>query len=560
MPTFRITSPDGRVFNVTGPEGSTAEQALEKVKAQAGEPAAPPADERPELQQRMTNLAGGAIRGAGSIGATLMAPIDIARDALAGKGLTLESNRQRRQGMDSALQGLGIDTDSAAYGAGKLGGEIAGTLGAGGAIANVAGAVPGVAAAAPNVLQAIRTSGMSGGNALTRAAGGAVTGGAAAGLVDPESAGMGAMIGGAAPGALQLAGKVGNKVGGVIRGPQVAPDLAAAAGKAQAAGYVIPPTQVKPSLGNRMLEGFAGKITTAQNASARNQAVTNKVAAQAIGLPADVKLTPDVLKSVRDQAGQAYQAIGQAGVIQPGAAYTTALDKIASPHLTAAAGFPSAKVSPVVELVDSLRSTAFDSASAVAKIKELRSAADDAFRAGNTDVARASRAASTALEDAIEAHLTQSGATDLLTQFRDARQLIAKTYSVEKAMNPATGSIDARKLGQQLAKGKPLSGGLREAGEFGLRFPKAAQAIEGMGSLPQTSPLDWAAMGTISAATSNPLMMAGVLARPAARSAVLSGPVQNRLTTSGANPLARLADPELRQMLLRAAPVAGAGR
>lgn len=33
MPTFEITAPDGRVFEVTGPEGSTKEQALAKVKA-----------------------------------------------------------------------------------------------------------------------------------------------------------------------------------------------------------------------------------------------------------------------------------------------------------------------------------------------------------------------------------------------------------------------------------------------------------------------------------------------------------------------------------------------
>lgn len=38
MPEFEIKSPDGRTFQVTGPEGSTAEQALERVKAQHAEP------------------------------------------------------------------------------------------------------------------------------------------------------------------------------------------------------------------------------------------------------------------------------------------------------------------------------------------------------------------------------------------------------------------------------------------------------------------------------------------------------------------------------------------
>ena len=110
-----------------------------------------------------------------------------------------------------------------------------------------------------------------------------------------------------------------------------------------------------------------------------------------------------------------------------------------------------------------------------------------------------------------------------------SRELIAKTYSVEKALNTTTGNVDAKNLAKQLDKGKPLSGELKQAAEFAARFPKAAQTIEGMGSLPQTSPLDWAAFGGIGAATANPLMLLGVGARPAARAAVLSGPVQRGL-------------------------------
>ena len=35
MPTFKVTGPDGKVYRVTGPEGSTPEQALERVKSQS---------------------------------------------------------------------------------------------------------------------------------------------------------------------------------------------------------------------------------------------------------------------------------------------------------------------------------------------------------------------------------------------------------------------------------------------------------------------------------------------------------------------------------------------
>lgn len=512
------------------------------------------------IMQNVGNLVAGGVRGAGSIGATLLAPYDMAMDAIKGKGLSLESNRQRRTDMDSALQSMGAETDSMLYQGGKLGAEIAGTMGAGGAIANTVGRLaPGVAAAAPNMMNAIRTAGMTGGNAITRAAGGAITGGASAGLVDPGEAGAGALIGGAAPSAIKLAGIGGKAFAGVISGPKASADVLAAAQAGQKLGYVIPPTQVKPSLGNRLLEGFSGKLTTAQNASAKNAAVTDSLAAKAIGLAPDTKITPETLINIRETAGRAYADIGNTGMIAPGQAYADALDKIAQPFKLTAGAFPNAKQSPVIDIVESLRSPAFASASAVEKIKQLRSAADDAFRTGNTDVGRASKKAAAALEDAVEDHLKVIGQPDMLQKFRDARTLIAKTYTVEKALNKTTGTVDAKKLGAMLDKGKPLSGELKQAADFANQFPKAAQTVERMGSLPQTSPLDWGLATALGAATSNPLALLMAGARPASRAAVLSGPVQRGLTKQGPNALAALMENQRAQQLLyRGAPVIGA--
>lgn len=531
-----------------------------------------------DVKQSAGNLVAGAVRGAGSIGATLLAPWDIAKDAMAGKGLSLESNRERRAAMDEALGNMGAETDSFGYGAGKLAGEIAGTAGAGGLLAR--GAAPVLQAVAPRIAtpltNAIASGGMSTGSRVamgpaalsrgadiaTRAAGGAIAGGLTAGLVNPQDAGAGAVVGGALPPAMMLAGGVGRSIGRAVRGPAPTPELLAAAQQARATGYVIPPTQVQPTLTNRLLEGFSGKLTTAQNASARNQTVTNRLAAETLGLPGDVPITPDTLNVVRRQAGQAYNAIGNAGVITPGQAYTQALDRIVAPYQQAAQGFPNAAPSPVIDAINSLRSPSFDAASAVSQLRNVREMADTAFAQGNRGVGRSLRQGAEALESAVEDHLQQTGQAQLLNEFRDARRLIAQTYSIEKALNPVTGTVDARKLASQVAKGRPMTGPVRDAAEFAARFPKAAQPLEGMGSLPQTSPLDWAAFGGIGAATANPLAMLGVAARPMARAAVLSGPVQNRL----ANPQTQnqlvelLSSPEGQQLLYRLAPQAATSR
>ncbi len=557
MPIARFQMPDGRIARFEVPEGTTPEQAQAMIAENAQKLV--PKQEKSlaqEVGQGLGNLAAGAVRGAGSIGATLLAPVDIAKDALAGRGLSLESNRQRRADMDAGLQSLGAEPDSMLYKGGKLGGEIAGTLGAGGAAANVLSRVaPRAAAAAPGLVEALRTSGMTAGagGMGTRMAGGAITGGLSAGLVNPEDAAMGATMGGAFPVVAKGAGMAGERLGSVMRGPAQTPDMAAAIKAARGQGYVIPPTQANPTLGNRLLEGLAGKISTAQNASAANQGITNRLAAESLGLPGDTKLTADVLRSVRDAAGQAYQAVGNAGTITPGAKYMQALDDIAAPHIKAMQGFPNAKASPVLDLVESLKSPAFDAGSAVAKIKELRSAADDAFRTGNTDIGRAAKKASGALEDALEDHLQAIGQPDALKAFRDARTTIAKTYTVEKALNQSSGTVEAKKLAAQLQKGKPLSGELRSIAEFAARFPKASQAVEGMGSLPQTSPLDWATGVGMSAATSSPLGLLSIAARPAARKAVLSPMVQNGLIQNQMPGL--LSDPSLLQFGYRAAPL-----
>lgn len=155
-----------------------------------------------QVKQQVGNLAAGAVRGAGSIGATIIRPFESASE-----------NEARRKAMDEALASMGAQPESFAYGAGKIGAEIAGTAGAGGLAARGLAAVPGVATAAPGLLQAIQTSGMVGPSLTTRIAGGAVAGGLGAGMVNPEDAGTGAAIGGAVP----VVGKGLSVVGNAIK-------------------------------------------------------------------------------------------------------------------------------------------------------------------------------------------------------------------------------------------------------------------------------------------------------------------------------------------------------
>lgn len=155
---------------------------------------------------------------------------------LAGKGISAIGGQRAGQWLqDDANSGLTkIEGEAAPYkrdhpileGAGELGGNLIGTAPVGGLLARGASAIPGVAEVAPGLVNAIRSSGMSTGQVgvstladlAARSAGGAITGGASAWLVDPEAAAVGAGFGAALPGVLRVGGVLARGAGGAARG------------------------------------------------------------------------------------------------------------------------------------------------------------------------------------------------------------------------------------------------------------------------------------------------------------------------------------------------------
>lgn len=191
---------------------------------------------------------------------------------LAGKGLSLigaeklggslsKDAEEKRQKMEASVAPYRKNSPIS-VGGGELAGEIGATLPVGGIVGKgiqAASKLPILSRFAPelsNLAESATTSGMRAGNATgatglaTRIAGGAATGGASAGLIEPESAGTGAVIGGILPPALKAVGAAGKTLGGVARkiaSAGVSDDIAALASRAKELGIDIPADRITNS-------------------------------------------------------------------------------------------------------------------------------------------------------------------------------------------------------------------------------------------------------------------------------------------------------------------------
>jgi len=253
--------------------------------------------------------------------------------------------------------------------------------------------------------------------------------------------------------------------------------------EAQAEGFVVPASDAVPTSTIRgAVEGLAGKPRINQDASFRNQQVTNNIAARELGLPEGVEVTLASLDAVRRNAGQAYNVLENAGTITPTVVFRRDLASSIADLRKASKDFEvlakaDSPVATVIEMAQGLNKPTFQASSAITAIKVLRDEAGASFRAGQPKVGNAYRNISKALEDATQLHLENFGNPAAVQAFRDARVTIAKSFSVEKAL-AGDGFVSAAKLAAQRSRRDPLTGGLDLIARFAEQFPKASRVIK----------------------------------------------------------------------------------
>lgn len=227
---------------------------------------------------------------------------------------------------------------------------------------------------------------------------------------------------------------------------------------AQEAGYVLPPSAVRPTAVGNAVESFAGKAALKQEAEIRNQQVTNRLAREDLQLPANTPLTEQTFNAARDQAAAPYRRV--------------------------------AAMSPMA-------------AQALQRLRDARNDATVNWRhydiTGTPQSLRDARAAdnqAAMLERVLEREATRVGNPQLVQEMRDARTYIAKTYDVERATNVGNGNVDAQIIGRAVDRGRPLTGNLETIGRFAEAYGPFTREASKVPN-PGTSALNAAASGVL---------------------------------------------------------------
>lgn len=293
-----------------------------------------------------------------------------------------------------------------------------------------------------------------------------------------------------------------------------------AAGKA---GYSVPRSNIKQTFLTNLGERFGGKQAIEATAQMKNQPITNKLAARALGLSDDTPITPELLNGIRQESGKAYDAIKGVGTLSADQAYNQALKDIAGKYSGASKDFPELANQGVGKLVKALNKKTISAEGAIEQIKNLRDAAKSNLgpMASSSDklMGKAQRKSADALENLIERNIEPVLGKQMLDEFKMARQVIAKTYTIEKALNTATGNVVGTELAKQSKKGVPLSGALKEVADFSRAFPRLSrEPIGAPASGGAFEPLVYGGAGTIATGGTGAIAAAiPILGKPIAR-------------------------------------------
>lgn len=248
-------------------------------------------------------------------------------------------------------------------------------------------------------------------------------------------------------------------------------------------GLALDPSLSNPSAVTRLKTGAVGAAGLQGNLSKLNLPQVSKIAREDMGLPETIKLDAKAFETARNtpQISGAYDKVRAVPKVAGDETVLADIDRLRVAPMIGDTG-QAASVNNFLDTVKGQMQAGTDGATAVQSIRQLRRDAQAIYNQQSAGlnppspeaIARAdiNMGVARALENAIENSITDPR---LVTDFRNARTALARTYDYERATNLATGVVDPQALASLAAEGKPLSGKLAKLANVAANFPENMQ-------------------------------------------------------------------------------------
>jgi hypothetical protein len=254
------------------------------------------------------------------------------------------------------------------------------------------------------------------------------------------------------------------------RGPQID-----AAAEAQRLGIALSPENIQPTIGPKTLSAIAGQRGTDAIATANKNQI-RQVALNELGLPETTQLdskTP--FNEARMRVSQPYSEVRKLPTMVADDSITSSLNRLRPDEAVIGSEKYSKAINTIIDDAVKKTSDGLTGAEVLKNVQTLRQRAQKTYNnksadLASLDIADTNLAIANVLESMIETNIFNP---KLLSQFRDARQKMAKTYAYEGATDFNTGMIDVNKLSRITAKDNAMTGDIAALGKIAGNFPEA---------------------------------------------------------------------------------------
>jgi hypothetical protein len=270
------------------------------------------------------------------------------------------------------------------------------------------------------------------------------------------------------------------------RGPQID-----AAADAQRLGIVLNPTDIQSTVGTRLTAMAAGPRAPEALANANKNQVRT-VALGDMDLPPTTQLnSPKAFQQARTQVAAPYEQVKKLPIQQADDAMVQRLEALRADLDVIGAKEYAPAISKIVDDAIAKTQTGLTGEQLLKNISVLRERARKTYnnKSATTealDIADTNLKVATELESMIDGSIFNP---KLLSEFRDARQKMARTYAYEGATDLNTGMVDVGKLARITSKDNALTGDIASLGKIAGNFPDvfSAQPTPGFFSAPRLS-------------------------------------------------------------------------